>query len=658
MAAPGGDIYICGMSDVRSLEQNKRLAVNISRVLSLYGYITDSYIIEFFTDHLWEALPESWRFVLSDLTAPELADQLLSDSHRTDTSYRSVWPLSLLALKVTAQSLAFQRTPRHDVGSADKKRPAEFQKNHCQSSLLDPLFRKHVKPKKQHEIRRLGKLVKELSDVTKCDHVVDIGSGQGHLSRVLSFGQGLCVTAVEADRNLVTMATKFDHDLIYMLKKERTRPTKSAAYDITSIESTKPPRHVSAHVDPQASWEEFVNQLTDCTENGVSTSGSDTNASLTCTQDLGSPELSNSTAAFGQSVSSLAQQNFSQRNNFILTGLHACGDLSVAMLRHFARCPDVIGITSVACCYMKLTTCEVPQPPGILTSSHPLDSHLQQYGYPVSSWVSRLPGHKLSYKSREVACHAIEDYIDRLQGDSDILRTHCYRAVLETVIRGIDPTMKRAGVQTIKNAHKLPFKEYAQQGLQRIGLDPDTTFHHASVEDMLAQHQKVVAFFSVALLLAPLVETLILLDRMIFLQEQGLHCEVIPLFKPEFSPRNLVLVAAKGVRHLSDILEEISSSYLRSQHIPRRCAEMVITHIPIGAHNLKFKLHYQDVFGVCEETEVPGENPRKHTENNQTPCTCCPLLNSIPGPQSCKAIMLTTDPQSQHRRHLPNPCLL
>lgn len=37
----------------------------------------------------------------------------------------------------------------------------------------------------------------------------------------------------------------------------------------------------------------------------------------------------------------------------------------------------------------------------------------------------------------------------------------------------------------------------------------------------LAEQQQVVVFFSLALLLAPLVETLILLDRMIYLQEQG-----------------------------------------------------------------------------------------------------------------------------------------
>ncbi|XP_075048762.1 methyltransferase-like protein 25B [Mixophyes fleayi] len=563
-----------------SLNQNKQLAVNITRVLSIYGYITDSYVIEFFTDNLWKTLPEPWTLVLSDLSAPQLAVQLLSKGNTEDVGYTSVWPLSLLALKAAAHSLAFQRTPRRERGSVDRKRPAEFQANHGQSSLLDPLFRKHVKPKKQHEIRQLGKLVKKLSDATSCNHVVDIGSGQGHLSRVLSFGEGLYVTAVEANRDLTTAASKFDQDLMYMLKKDSVKYPKSSDSEATNILSSKPPRHVLAFVDPRASWEDFLKQLVDPVvktplqakgENRM-TDGSRTGLPDSRVSPLLAPEENpmssqmppgNCTDICGacscHGGTTLGQRHLSPLDTFILTGLHACGDLSVAMLRHFARCPIVAGITSVACCYMKLTTLEVPQPPSVPSLAHPGDSNLQEFGYPMSSWVSGLPGHKLSYKSREVACHAIEDYIERLKGDSDILRTHCYRAVLETVIRGVDPTMKRAGVQTIKKAHKLPFKEYAKLGLKRVGMDPNTPLDEASVEHMLAQHRNVVAFFSLALLLAPLVETLILLDRMIFLQEQGFHCDVIPLFKPQFSPRNLVLVAVKETIPLGDLWEEITA---------------------------------------------------------------------------------------------------
>lgn len=65
--------------------------------------------------------------------------------------YRSVWPLTLLALKSTARALAFTRVPGFQT-------PSEFLENPSQSSRLTAPFRKHVRPKKQHEIRRLGEV--------------------------------------------------------------------------------------------------------------------------------------------------------------------------------------------------------------------------------------------------------------------------------------------------------------------------------------------------------------------------------------------------------------------------------------------------------------------------------------------------------------------
>lgn len=102
-----------------------------------------------------------------------------------------------------------------------------------------------------------------------------------------------------------------------------------------------------------------------------------------------------------------------------------------------------------------------------------------------------------------------------------------------------------------------------------MGLDAAAVpLDSAAVGAMLEQQHKVVAFLSLVLLLAPLVETLILLDRLLYLREQGgeqgatggtavvpgltprpvpagFHCALVPLFDPRFSPRNLVLVAAR-----------------------------------------------------------------------------------------------------------------
>ncbi|XP_015192212.2 methyltransferase-like protein 25B isoform X1 [Lepisosteus oculatus] len=614
-------------------------------------------VAEFFSEGLWDTLPPAWQEVLCSLSAPQIADLLLDSTPKGGRSYASVWPLSLLAFRETAHALAFPRMPCRQAAGCG--RPAEFQQNPCQSSLLTHIFRKHVKPKKQHEIRRLGALVKRLSDLTDCRKVVDVGSGQGHLTRFLSFGLGLSVIGMEADPALVSMAAKFDRQLLCTLQKETQR--KNGGAHVSLLPTGPLPSHVTGWVNPRASWKEFTKLLQRAEGQGVQagTPGNrkrredglphadqeplpvcqplspetppgcqdcawgkgnctplrsepqncceglnfkpvpeDIDPGKTwdvagvhpeCSQNQAredaefcpSPKPSRTNCNPDQNPSQLTAspdqtcparfpccasskslcldhagapvaENGPEAGGFILTGLHACGDLSSALLRHFANCPDVVGITSVACCYMKLSTADNPTPPGVLPPPSPtlgggatLKGEGPSCGYPMSCYVKALPGHQLSYKAREGACHALEDYAQRLRSESGLLKTHCYRAVLETVIRRVEPRLRRPGIQTIKKAHELPFAEYARLGLRRVGLPADPPLDSASLDAMLSQQGKVVAYFSLALLLAPVVETLVLLDRILYLQERGLKSQLIPLFDPHFSPRNLVLLAVK-----------------------------------------------------------------------------------------------------------------
>ncbi|XP_034001756.1 protein RRNAD1 isoform X1 [Trematomus bernacchii] len=548
-ASQHGEMFTSSLS----AEQQRDLATRITTFLSMYSHLSDSYIIEFFTEDLWSSLPSSWRAVLRDLKYPQIADLLLGASH-ADRRYPSVWPLSLLAFRATAQALAFPRESRESGGGAE-----EFQNNESQSSLLRHIFRKHVKPKKQHEIRKLGALVKELCDQTDCSSVVDVGSGQGHLTRFLSFGLGLSVTAIEADRVLLAMATKFDGELMGVLEKEREKQKESGS----SLLPVSQPRHVAGWVNPKASWESFIEQLSGAegpqTPSGPCKKrqrGSEEDTLSTSRHQLSGKDSEDEASRCSCVQEGVRPPEEMLRPDFVLTGLHACGDLSSTLLRHFISCPHVRGITSVACCYMKISTREHPSPPGLIAAPHPADERLQEtmlqpseFGYPMSSWVGGLPGHQLSYKAREAACHALEDYRRRLWEESQLLRTHCYRATLETIIREQRPELCRAGVQTVKKAHLLTFTEYARLGLARVGLPPDLPLDGGRVEAMLEQQGRVVVFFSLALLLAPVVETLVLLDRIIYLQENGVDSRLVPLFDPNLSPRNFVLVALKARGH-------------------------------------------------------------------------------------------------------------
>lgn len=62
---------------------------------------------------------------------------------------------------------------------------------------------------------------------------------------------------------------------------------------------------------------------------------------------------------------------------------------------------------------------------------------------------------------------------------------------------------------------------YVHLGLARVGLPPSLLLDKGRLDAMLARQGRVVVFFSLALLLAPVVETLVLLDRIIYLQENG-----------------------------------------------------------------------------------------------------------------------------------------
>uniref|UniRef100_UPI00398ECED6 methyltransferase-like protein 25B isoform X2 n=1 Tax=Pristiophorus japonicus TaxID=55135 RepID=UPI00398ECED6 len=493
-------------------EQQKQRAADIVHLLSLYTNILDSYVIEFFSENLWELVPCSWRETLSDLKAPQLSMLLLEQG--PCAGRQSVWPLSLLAYRAAAHALAFPRQPREacspppHVPSGAGPGGQEFRADCSHSPRISRLFCKHVKPKKQHEIQRLGALVKKLCDSTGCERVVDIGSGQGHLSRYLAFGHGLCLTGVEAGTQLVATARSFDRQLLLALHKDAARRRKTA--DGQEAWGPEParillPRHVVGRVDPGATWQDLVRLLE---------------------PEEGSPE----------------REGWGWCQPFVLTGLHACGDLGPAALRLFAHCPSARGITAVSCCYMKASASSS-------SCSGPADS-----GYPMSAWVRALPGHALPYKLRETACHAIEDYAGRLRVQHTGLRVHCYRAVLETIVRRLRPSVRRPALQLARNAHLLPFDDYARAGLRRLGLDPETRWDTALVQSMLGQEGKVIAYFCLNLLLAPAIETLILLDRLIYLQEQGIECALLPLFEPRFSPRNFVLVGAKAGGRVRDLL--------------------------------------------------------------------------------------------------------
>merc|ERR1712059_154527 len=175
----------------------------------------------------------------------------------------------------------------------------------------------------------------------------------------------------------------------------------------------------------------------------------------------------------------------------------------------FSQDQDAVMLHSVGCCYMKI-------------KEH----------FPMSSYLSDQKWHELTYTSNELACHALETYVERLRqpGMETKLKVHCYRAILEQLLVEKDQKFRHTILKTVARAHELPFAEYVNKATAGLVAN-----------EKLERWWEVVTFYTLRLALAPVIETVILLDRCLYLYENGLDNLLIPLFDPLQSPRNQVL---------------------------------------------------------------------------------------------------------------------
>lgn len=144
----------------------------------------------------------------------------------------------------------------------------------------------------------------------------------------------------------------------------------------------------------------------------------------------------------------------------------------------------------------------------------------------MSAFCKRRELH-LSYEAREIACHAIEQYYSKLGSDYQELKVHAFRAAVEKIIVQLYPHMKHSGVRSTKVTN-LSFQQYCEKATSGMGLDlPETAMESPEIESDLRHWERVVKFYTLRLMFAPLVESIVLYDRWLYLLEQGECFELI-----------------------------------------------------------------------------------------------------------------------------------
>ncbi|XP_030557978.1 protein RRNAD1 isoform X2 [Drosophila novamexicana] len=348
---------------------------------------------------------------------------------------------------------------------------------------LKHMFMKCVKPKKSHEIKRMAAICARSCQQTTVDFVVDFGAGVGHLARILAYGYGINVCCLEMQADLNEQAVAIDAKLESIAAKHM---------EVSETTHFKRPVHLTQRLSSDTKPVHFIESIREAFQ--------------------------------------LPDTDF----QFGIIGLHPCGDLGATLMRMFLSCKQAKFLNFVGCCYQKMSTRQT-QP------------RKELHGYPLSSRLQNDANCQLSYEAREIACHAMEQYSDRLQaGQYEYLKIHSLRAAAERIIVEQLPDLRHSALRNVKHVPGMTFNDYFQKAIEGTRFASLQAANPDQIDADLLHWRRIVCFYTLRLMLAPLVESIILYDRGMFLLENGCQVNIEAIFDPRLSPRNHITSAIKS----------------------------------------------------------------------------------------------------------------
>ncbi|XP_038612763.1 methyltransferase-like protein 25 [Tachyglossus aculeatus] len=462
--------------------------------------------------------------------------------------------------------------------------------------------------KKSHEVKVMSELVGSIAEFGGIKQVVDLGSGKGYLSSFLSLRYGLKVYGIDSSNTNTHGAQERNRKLKKHWKayqshakadaskqllekaKERTLPDKMN-YEADCNEKLLSPPHIPLSPDKRAvsvsSSSDPTYDFTDPADsNTIKQTMDNLRPQSQIYQNTGSenvfPFISilpvdaaevtalSKTAhrqLYGEDEKNREKKNLETRESkpsesniyspltshitaeselrdiipdledCIIVGLHTCGDLAPNTLRIFAAKSEIKAICNVGCCYHLLSE-EYENPDK--------ESTLETWGFPMCRYLKEerwCCGHN----ARMSACLALERVA---VGQRLPIESLFYRAVLQVIIKecyGISKCDQHVGKIYSKSSS---FVDYVRKSLKKLGLDESKVTEKCIMdyhEKYRPRMNELEAFNMLKVVLAPCIETLILLDRLCYLKEQDSisWSALVRLFDPVKSPRCYAVVAVK-----------------------------------------------------------------------------------------------------------------
>uniref|UniRef100_A0A7N1A434 Methyltransferase domain-containing protein n=1 Tax=Kalanchoe fedtschenkoi TaxID=63787 RepID=A0A7N1A434_KALFE len=379
--------------------------------LKPYTFLSNAHVVNFFKDKLWEALDKDW---ISCLSREPIQNLLLIPSGIVQAH----WPASLKEFVSTVRSLSLPQ------------RQANLEKilPNVHITSLGPVLAQGMNVKKKHEVEVLSAIVDSIARSVKAQTIVDVGAGQGYLSQVLAFQYDLSVIAIDASSH---------HAKVAEARAERIR------------------KHYAAQIHKQQYQNKNLMVPTTVICHIMS-------ADMLKTLSRSVLLFDKQPALFGHPANleqtKLHQCDLKSEASLVLTGLHACGDLSVKMLKSFSECEDIKAVVSLGCCYNLLSE----------EDSATSDS---EYGFPMSNAV-RCAGVCLGKSSRDLACQSADRW--RILGDESGIHNfelHAFRAAFQMVLDKHYPEISSAHPSIGRQGKSL--RRQKLRGSLKSWLDPE-----------------------------------------------------------------------------------------------------------------------------------------------------------------------------------------
>ncbi|XP_054436144.1 probable methyltransferase-like protein 25 [Pteronotus mesoamericanus] len=568
--------------------------------------ISNAHTVDFYTESLWEKLvdlpPETVLEVLKRSTTEAEARRLdarpLVEAEREPgiTDFPKIFcETSQKLVSVEAFALAAKYYSIQNLGICTpfEQLLIALQGNQKQKTGENVKLDEFMNLKKSHEVQAMSELICRIADYYGIKQIIDLGSGKGYLSSYLSLKYGLKVYGIDSSNTNTNGAQERNRKLkkhwhvyhtrskldvnelaLKMAKENKMQDQIKNQGDIEGVRNNSPADqemmstsdflpdfsssvisdirkqmenlHVYSHREENLCFENAFSLIDLLPINAIEPTSSPQilkRRMSEANKERGkTTSESNETYIYSPLTSFITADSelhdiIKDLEDCLMVGLHTCGDLAPNTLRIFTSNSEIKGVCSVGCCYHLLSE-EFENPHKECTQ--------EKWGFPMCHYLKEEKW-CCGRNARMSACLALERVA---VGQGLPTESLFYRAVLQDIIKdcyGITKCDQHVGKIYSKSSS---FLDYVRKSLKKLGLD-ESKLPEKIIMDYYEKYKprmnELEAFNMLKVVLAPCIETLILLDRLCYLKEQEdtAWSALVKLFDPVKSPRCYAVIALK-----------------------------------------------------------------------------------------------------------------